>query len=438
MAKAKQKEVKTPKIKKSLATPRGMRDILPEEFLYYDYILKTARKLFEYYGYYRIETPILEKAELFIRTSGKESEVVHKEMYTLRTKDKGEVLALRPEGTAPVIRAYIENALFNKPQPVKLYYFGPYFRHEKPQFGRYREFYQLGIEAIGDPDPALDTQVIFLTYLLLGQLGLDKKRIFFKLNSIGCKECRRSYIRELKKYYKKNYSKICSDCRRRLKTNPLRVLDCKKEQCQEIKEGAPNILDYLCEECKSHFKRLLENLDALNIPYILDKTVVRGLDYYTRTVFEVFLEGEKENLALGGGGRYDLLSKSLKGPDKPGVGVALGVERLIETLKKNKIKLQLPQPDVFLVQMGDEAKRVGFQLLEKLRQEGIKIAENIGKNSLRAQLKNADRLNTPFVLILGQEEVLNGMIILKDMRSGLQETFAIDKIIKVLKERLKK
>ncbi len=414
-------------IKKVIQSPRGMKDILPVDYPYYDFILKNAKKIFEYYNYQRIETPVLEKAELFIRGVGKETDLVHKEMYLLKTKEEGELLALRPEGTAPVSRAYIENAFFNEPQPVKFYYFMPFFRHEKPQAGRYRQFYQFGAEVIGSYDPALDTQVIYLSLIFLESLGFSKNELLIKLNSIGCEKCRPKYIRNLVKYYssKKNY--ICSDCKRRIKENPLRVLDCKTDKCQLVKEGAPNILDYLCEECHNHFKEVLEILDYLNIPYNLDKTLVRGFDYYTKTVFEFFtLKGDKK-LALGGGGRYDRLIKMLKGPKTGAVGVAFGVERLIEEMKSRGKKFTLPQYDVFLIQLGDKAQQIAFSLLERFRKEGILVGENLGKESLKNQLRYANKLKAKYVLILGQQEVIDGTIILKDMASGLQEVVPLDK-----------
>ncbi|MGB9726610.1 MAG: histidine--tRNA ligase [Minisyncoccia bacterium] len=423
-------------IKKIIQSPRGMKDILPIDYPYYDYLLKNAKKIFEYYNYQRIETPVLEKAELFIRGVGKETDLVHKEMYLLKTKDEGELLALRPEGTAPVSRAYIEHAFFNEPQPVKFYYFMPFFRHEKPQAGRFRQFYQLGLEALGSNDPALDVQIILLSWVFLESLGFNKKNLVFKINSIGCHNCRSHYIKNLVKYYNSKSKSICVDCKTRIKNNPLRVLDCKNEKCQLVKQSAPNILDYLCEDCSNHFKSVLEGLEHLDIPYILDKTLVRGLDYYTRTVFEVFKSGGDKLLALGGGGRYDKLLEILKGPKAGGVGVAFGVERLIEEMKAMGKKFPLPHYDVFLIQLGDKAKNIAFTLLERFRKEGILVGENLGKESLKNQLRYANRLKAKYVLILGQQEVIDETIILKDMTSGLQEVVPLDKIEGVLKKYL--
>jgi len=424
--------------RKSIQALRGMKDILAKDWLYYDYILSNTKKIFEFYGFQRIETPILEKAELFIKGIGRKTDIADKEMYILRTKENKELLALRPEGTASVVRAYIEKGMSNLPQPVKLYYFGPFFRHEKPQAGRYRQFYQLGAEIVGESSSATDVEIIITSRVFLESLGFARKNICLSLNSIGCSKCRPVYIKELKKYYKQYTRQICADCRRRIKENPLRALDCKNEKCLSIKNGAPTSLDYLCSECHSHFKDILELLDYLSISYILDKTLVRGLDYYTRTVFEFSLGNEIKRIALAGGGRYDKLVESLGGTHKAAVGVAFGVERLINELVKKGKELVLQKPKVFLVQIGDAAKRQSFNLLEQFRKENIFLGESLGKENLRAQLAAADKLNVDYVLILGQEEVLNGMIILKDMKSGLQELIPFEKIIDEVKKRLKK
>lgn len=432
------KEPLVKKTKKSFQALRGMKDILAKDWFYYDQIFNNAKKIFEFYNFQRIETPLLEKAELFTKGVGKKTDVVDKEMYILRAKENKELLALRPEGTASVVRAYIEKGMFNLPQPVKFYYFGPFFRHEKPQAGRYRQFYQLGAEIIGEEDVTTDAEIILLSKIFLENLGFSKKNIFLLINSIGCPKCRPLYIKELKKYYKKVDKEICSDCHRRIKENPLRVLDCKNEKCSVIKEGAPPILDYLCPECRDHFKSLLELLDYLNIPYILDKTLVRGLDYYTKTVFEFCFEGETDKISLGGGGRYDELTETIGGIKKPAVGVAFGVERLMQEMIDQGKKFKPFMPKVFLVQIGEAAKKMSFKILEQFRKENILLGENLGKENLKSQLKIADRLGVKYVLILGQQEVLDGMIILKDMNSGLQELIPWEKIVSEVKKRLKK
>jgi histidyl-tRNA synthetase len=433
----KNKKPSIKKGKKTVQTLRGMKDVLAKDWFYYDLILNNAKKIFEFYNFQRIETPILEKAELFEKGVGEKTDVIEKEMYILKAKENKELLALRPEGTASIVRSYIEKGMFNLTQPVKFYYFGPFFRHEKPQAGRYRQFYQLGAEMIGGGDVVADAEIILLSKLFLENLGFSKKNIFLLINSIGCPNCRPLYIKELKKYYKKLDKQICSDCRRRIKENPLRVLDCKNEKCSLVKQGAPPILDYLCPECRDHFKALLELLDYLNIPYILDKTLVRGLDYYTKTVFEFCLENETGRISLGGGGRYDELTETIGGIKKPAVGVAFGVERLMQEMVRQGKKFKPTVPKVFLVQIGEAAQKMSFKILEQFRKEKILLGENLGKENLKSQLKIADRLGVKYVLILGQQEVLDGMIILKDMNSGLQELIPWEKIVSEVKKRLK-
>ncbi|MDD5760453.1 MAG: histidine--tRNA ligase [Candidatus Pacebacteria bacterium] len=435
---SKNKLKNTKRGRKSFQSLKGMKDILAADWLYYDSILHNAKKIFEFYNFQRIETPFIEKAELFTKGIGKKTGLIEKEMYLLRNKENNELLALRPEGTAPVMRAYLEGGMFNLPQPVKLYYFGPFFRHEKPQAGRYRQFYQLGAEIIGEDDAIIDVEIILISRGFLESLGFSKKNIYLLINSIGCPNCRHLYIKEIKKYYK-NYSKqICSDCQRRLKENPLRVLDCKNEKCCLVKQEVPFILDYLCSDCRDHFKLVLEYLDYLNIPYILDKTLVRGLDYYTKTVFEFCLDGEENKTSLGGGGRYDNLAEVIGGLKKPAVGVAFGVERLMQEMIQAGKKFKTSTPKLFLVQIGEPAKRMSFKILEQFRKENIPLGENLGKESLRSQLKTADRLGAKYVLILGQQEALDSMIILKDMASGLQELIPLEKIIFEVKKRLEK
>ncbi len=431
----------------SFQSPRGIKDILPADYLYYDYIIQQARKIFPFYGFKRMEPPLLEKAALYQRGVGTHTEVVEKEMYLLRTKDTGEFLALRPEYTAGIVRAYIENGMSNLMQPVKLYSFGPVFRHEKPQAGRYRQFYQLNLEAIGEEDPILDGEIILAAKVFLESLGFKSSHLRLKINSIGCSQCRPLYKKALKKYFSKHKKEIGPLGRKHLKENPLHLLDCKDERCRRFQEDAPPSLDYLCPDCKEHFKKLLEILGSLNIPYVLDKTLVRGLDYYTKTVFE-FVEEEQENdtmnheernkksLSLAGGGRYDDLVSVLGGPATPAVGVAFGVERIIEALKKKGKTIDFSRPKIFFVQIGDTAQRKAITLLESFRRNNIPLAESLGKSSLRAQLRNADRLGVDYTLILGQKEVLDDMIILRDMRSGIQELLPLETIVSVIKKRL--
>ncbi len=426
-----------PKIKKQIfQAPKGMRDILPDEQIYWEKFLKVAQRLAEDYGWQRIETPILEEAELFIRGTGQTTDIVTKQMYTLRTPG-GVRLALRPEQTPGVMRAYLENGMSNLPHPVKVYYFGPMFRYEQPQTGRWRQLYQFGVETIGESSPVLDVQIIQFCFHLFISLGL--KKINVQINSMGCPQCRSSYRRALVDYYRHRKNKVCPDCQRRLKENPLRLLDCKEEKCQPIKMQAPATVDYLCEECHRHFKEALELLDELEIPYFLNSALVRGLDYYTKTVFEFFLEETEDavQMALGGGGRYDNLIKELGGKPTPAVGMALGVDRIVAAMKKEQIKISPTyNPKVFLVQLGDMGRRKSFKLFETLHRAGIVAAESFSRDSIKAQLKIADRLGVKLSLILGQQEALDETIIIRDMQSGVQETVPQGKVIDEIKKRL--
>ncbi|MGB9680681.1 MAG: histidine--tRNA ligase [Minisyncoccia bacterium] len=424
------------KVKTKLQAPRGMSDILPSDWIVYQWLLEKSRKVLEYYGFERIETPIVEKADVFLRGAGKGSEVANKEMYIFKTKGSSEILSLRPEGTSAICRAYLENGLFNQPQPVKLYYFGPFFRHERPQAGRYRQFYQLGFEAIGGSHPVLDAQLILIGKAVLKELGFKDKEIQIYLNSIGCSKCRKNYLKVLKSYYRNNLKKVCGDCRIRYKKNPLRLLDCKSLKCQEIKKKAPAIIDFLCSECLNHFRQVLNYLDFLKIDYYLDKTLVRGFDYYTKTVIEINVEDNDKGLSIGGGGRYDDLIKILGDLDKPGVGMAFGVERIIEILKRRKLKINAEKPEIFLIQIGPQAKEEALRLLEIFRKNNISVMENLSKDNLKDQLKLADKLGIKYCLILGQQEVNEGMIIFKDMISGIQENLPLDRVEMEVKKRL--
>jgi len=421
------------------ASPKGMKDILPEEEEFWKKVHQSVEKIAKDYDFHFIETPILEKKEIFLKGVGEESELVSKQMYSLTTKGK-EKLVLRPEGTASICRAYIENGMNSLPQPVKLYYYGPFFRYEKPQRAREREFHQFGFEVLGAKDPFYDALVILIFTDILKSLKL--KDFVIKINSIGCRKCRRKYLRALKKYYQPYLKYLCSDCQKRFKTNPLRLLDCKEEKCSLYKKGVPIILDFLCKECKNHFKLVLEFLDYLSLPYYLDHTLVRGLDYYTNTVFEVFLKEEKEEefskLSLGGGGRYNELIKFLGGEDVAGVGFGGGIERIIEAMEIKGIKKKVALKDLFLVALGGEAKKEILSVWREIKKAGFKAAEAIEKESISAQLRAASKLNVKFALILGQREAVEKTILIKDMESGIQEEIPQKKLIKELKKRIEK
>jgi len=418
-------------------SPTGMHDILPRDLRFYIKIYRVAKKIIEFYGFSQIETPIIEKTELFTKGTGLGTDIVQKEMYSFKTKG-GDELSLRPEGTPSVVRAYIQQGMFSLPQPVKLWYFGPYFRHEKPQAGRYRQFWQLGIETLGEKNPVTDAQIIQIFYLILKKLKF--KNLIVDINSIGDQKCRPYYKKLLRNFLRTRERALCADCRRRLKINPLRVLDCKQEKCQRIISQAPQIIEHLCEECHDHFKEVLEFLDEIEIPYNLNPYLVRGLDYYTKTVFEIY-ENTPQGRTLGalvGGGRYDGLVKLLGGKDTPAVGGAAGIERIIDSIKKEKIRFpKPPRPQIFLAQLGVLAKRKSLKLLEEFRKADLPIAATLGKNSLKAQLSRANKIGAKYVLILGQKEALEGKILIRDMKTGKQETIKIEKVVEEMKRRLK-
>lgn len=415
--------------------PRGTFDILPEEQKYWERIRSTVKQIVTAYGFLRIDTPIFENTQLFMRGTGLFTDIVQKEMYILRTKG-GDYLALRPEFTPGIVRTYIEHGMKSWPQPVKLFSIGPVFRHEKPQAGRFRQFHQFNLEIIGEGGALNDALLIQLVFLIFKKLGI--KGFTLQINSIGCFHCRPDYRKLLIDYYRKQRRRLCCHCRERLKLNPLRLLDCKEEKCRQLANNAPQVIDHLCEECHAHFKEVLESLDELGIPHVLNSHLVRGLDYYTKTVFEFRLEGPNP-IELAGGGRYDGLVELLGGKPTPAVGVAGGIERVISALKSQDVKVgQESSPRIFLVQLGELSRRRSLRLFEELRKKGLKVAEALGKDSIKSQLKVADKLGADLALILGQKEALENSIIIRDMKSGAQETVPIERVIKEIKRRLKK
>lgn len=425
------------KKERSIQAPKGMQDILPEDQKYWRYILKKAENLLEFYGFERIETPVLESTDLFLRAVGESTDIVQKEMYTLRTKG-GDSLTLRPEGTAAVMRAYLENGMNVRPHPVKLYYISPMFRHDQPQKGRYRQFFQLGIETIGDSSEAVDAELIFLAYKFIESLGLKGYNVH--INSIGDQSCRPAYLKALKDYYKNRLKKSCANCKVRFKENILRLLDCKEEACQELSKDAPQFVDFLDEDCHAHLKHVLEFLEEAKVPYILNPHLVRGLDYYTRTVFEILPEeniGAQSTMAAGG--RYDKLIELLGGSKTPSSGWALGIERIILELKEKNVSVPeiKSKPKVFLVQLGEAAKRKSILLFESFRKAGIDAKSSLGRDSIKSQLRIANRLGVKFALIFGQKEALDETIILREMDTGIQETVPLEKIVDEVKKRLK-
>lgn len=425
----------------------GMKDILPEDFLYYEKILDEAKKICSFYSFHRIETPILEKLDLFERGLGISSDVVEKQMFVLKTRDGKDALALRPEATAGIARAYFENGFQELPQPVKLWYFGPFFRYERPQKGRYRQFSQFGLEIIGEDNYILDVQVMQIFKVLLESLGI--KKVIFEVNSMGDINCRPYYKKALLSYLRKRQNKLCSLCRKRLKINPFRILDCKEEKCRQVCSQAPQIIDYLCDECNLHFKKVIDVLDSIGFPYTINPFLARGLDYYTRTVFEIIpvsfedYNKDKEVFtkkdSLGGGGRYDSLLRVIGGEEVPAVGGALGVERIIDTLKENGVEFEQEGycADVFFASIGDLAKKNAFKILEDLRKAKINCANTIGKDSIKGQLRVADKLGVKYVVIYGQKEALENVAVLRDMEKGSQTIVSLGELAKEIKKRIK-
>jgi histidyl-tRNA synthetase len=412
--------------------PRGTEDILPEEQGYWRFVEDRAIVLCRLYGYQRLDTPAFEESQLFTRSIGEGTDIVTKEMYTFKDRS-GNVLALRPEGTAPVCRAYLEHGMDNLPQPVKLYYLAAIFRYERPQAGRYRQHYQFGFEAIGDADPALDAEVVEMAWQFFNLLGLGG--LYLYLNSIGCKTCRPKYLEGLKGYYSAHLDGLCSDCKARFEKNPLRLLDCKKPSCSDVAEAAPKSTDYLCRECKAHFEAVVGYLEALRLPFDLNHRLVRGLDYYTKTVFEIQPLGEGAQSALGGGGRYDDLIEELGGKSSPAIGFAAGMERIVLNLKRQKIAVpNLQAPPVFIAHLGNEAKLEAVKLASTLRKDGIAAIMAAGDRSLKGQLRQANSLGSSYAAIIGEDEVKSSAVTLRNMMTGEQKTVLLAALGGLLKK----
>lgn len=413
---------------------KGTADILPKDQGWWKAFWKAASEITTLYDFNFIETPILEEAGLFEAGVGESTDIVEKQMFTFRTRG-GERVALRPEGTAPVIRSYLQHQLGYFSSLLKVWYYGPMFRYEKPQLGRGRQFHQLGFEIISDQDAVYDVELILAAMDLFRELKINKD-VQLKINTIGCRVCRPNYRQKLKDYYRNHKSKICEDCQQRYEKNVFRLLDCKNEDCRVVREKAPIILDYLCQNCNNHLRNVLEIIEDNGIIYDVDPHLVRGLDYYNRTVFEFFHPGLK--MEIGGGGRYDYLTDLLGGRSVPAVGLALGVERVIETMK---LKSQTPPfkipPKIFMAAVGDQAKKSALRLMSQLRQAGLTVTESLGKKSLNLQLKAADKAKANLTLIFGQKELFEKTVIIRDMNTGAQETVLFDKMIEEVKKRLK-
>ena len=410
--------------------PRGTQDVLPEEQPYWRYIQEVAESIARLYGYERIDTPVFEEAGLFVRTVGASTDIVEKEMYTFTDLGGGQ-MTLRPEGTAPVCRAYIEHGMASKPQPVKLFYQAPIFRYERPQAGRFRQHHQFGFEAIGDADASLDTELIDMAWRFFESLGL--KNLTLQINSIGCPVCRPAFLAKLKEYYAEHRGELCGDCKVRLEKNTLRLLDCKKPTCQPLAAGAPRSIDNLCPECAAHFEQVKNDLGALKLPFGINPSMVRGLDYYTKTVFEIQPDEERGQSTIAGGGRYDGLIEELGGKPTPGVGFATGIERIILNLRKQRVSIPAPaRPTVFVIWMGEEARASAVKIISGLRQADIGAVTVYTPRSMKAQLRQADGAGCHFAAIIGEEELAQGFVTLRDLRTAQQEPVPLDRLVERL------
>ncbi|MFA4937016.1 MAG: histidine--tRNA ligase [Patescibacteria group bacterium] len=411
---------------------RGMHDILPAEWAWWNFILESVESIALSYSFGRIETPILEKTQLFTRAIGSTTDIVEKEMFSFIDQSE-EHLSLRPEYTAGIARAYIEHGMISLPQPVKLFSVGPNFRHERPQAGRFRQFWQFDFEVLGEAEAVADSQLILTAAAFFERMSLP---VTFNINSVGCPECRVRYRQTLIDYYRTKRSELSEEAKKRLQRNPLRLLDSKEEAIIEINKQAPQLVDYLCENCRNHFVKVLEHLDEVEFTYQLAPYLVRGLDYYTRTVFEVW-GADGAGSALAGGGRYDNLLEELGGRPTPAVGFSGGMERIVAELKRQQIAVpQTRQPDIFIASLGEAARKRALKLFEELRRDGIKVAENFTKSGLKAQLETANKLGASFTLVLGQKELMDSTIIIRDMENGIQETVDLKKVISEITKRL--
>lgn len=413
-----------------IQAPKGTKDMLPQDGYKWHYVENTFKNIAKNYGMKEIRTPIFESTELFLRGVGDTTDIVNKEMYTFEDKG-GRSVTLKPEGTAPIVRAFIENRLFNEAQPTKLCYVIPCFRYENVQKGRLRQFHQCGVEVFGSKEPSMDAETMSFAMDVLKNLGL--KNLSLHINNLGCPSCRPKYNEALKAYLKENYDSLCPTCKERFEKNPMRILDCKEKKCNEITKNAPIILDFMCEECDTHFTKVKEYLDLLSIPYVVDPGIVRGLDYYTKTIFEII----NEDFTVCGGGRYDKLIAELGGPEMPAFGFAMGIERLIMTLDNEKVEIPNDNEyNIYIGARGDEAYKAGFKLASDLRSSGIKVEINHMGRSVKAEMKYANKIGAKFTTIIGDDELNGSDLRLKRMSDG--EIFEvslhdIEKMVETLK-----
>ena len=407
--------------------PKGTKDMLPDEAYKWHYIEKAFADVCETYGFREMRTPVFEHTELFQRGVGDTTDIVQKEMYSFQDYGKRNI-TLKPEGTSPVVRAFVEHKLYAGPQPAKFYYNIPCFRYEKPQSGRLREFHQFGVETFGTDDMMADAEIISLASDFLTAMGITD--IELRINSVGCPECRKKHREALKEFLKPKYDELCDTCRDRYDRNPMRILDCKSPVCRELVQGAPLMLDYLCDDCRNAFEELKANLTAMGIAFTVDPNIVRGLDYYTKTAFEFVTDSIGAQGTVCGGGRYDHLVEEIGGPATPGVGFGLGKERLLLTMEA--CGADIPEPDgadVFIAFMGEEAKEAGLGLMRELRQKGLKVQMDIMGRNIKNQFKYANRINAKKTVVIGQDELENDSFAIKDMETSEQVTVPMARIV---------
>ncbi|ADY56394.1 histidyl-tRNA synthetase [Syntrophobotulus glycolicus DSM 8271] len=416
--------------------PKGTQDIIPGIIEKWHVLEGQIRKICEEYGFQEIRTPIFEATELFQRGVGETTDIVNKEMYTFQ--DKGNrSMTLRPEGTAAVCRAFVENKLYALPQPVKLYYRGPMFRYENTQAGRFRQFSQFGAEVFGGEDPLVDAEVIQLVWELFNRLGL--KDLVIQINSVGCPVCRAEHKSKLQAFLEPKKEELCADCQSRFDRNPLRILDCKSKHCKELIKGAPTILEMLCADCRDHFTKLQEYLEAVGIAYVVDAGMVRGLDYYRKTAFEVLVREIGAQSAICGGGRYDGLVEEIGGPSTPGIGFAMGIERVISALESQKIDIAAEQAEsVTIIALGEAARLESFKLVSVLRKRGIKSFLDVLGRNMKSQMKAADRAGSKIAVIIGEDELARKTAVLRDMKTGGQAEIPLDLLAEKIEELFKR
>lgn len=406
--------------------PKGTKDMLPQEAYKWHYVENIARETAAEFGFKEIRTPMFEHTELFLRGVGETTDIVTKEMYTFDDKG-GRSMTLRPEGTAGVARCFIENGLQQGVMPMKAYYIASVFRYEKPQNGRLREHHQFGVECYGSDSPSADAEVIALASTLLKKVGLTQ--IELNINSIGCPECRAKYNKALKEYIGANLHLMCGQCQARFEKNPLRILDCKEEKCKAITANAPKILDYLCDDCKEHFEKVQAILTSLDIPFKVNPGIVRGLDYYTRTVFEFVSTDIGAQGTVCGGGRYNNLVEEVGGKPTPAVGFGMGLERLLLVLENtNNLKAEPETIDVYVASLGEDAQNQARKIVAQLRSKGVKAETDIMDRGIKAQMKYADRVGAKYVVVIGDEELQNGVVNIKNMQNGETQSHSIENL----------